>query len=234
MAGGYLGTEVQWGTFEREWRTALHSAGVKVFHATDFFSCREEFAQWEIGSPRHTKYAKRFAAIAEKHTATAIGRGVVPSAFAEIIDPLFRKYPPVKSGRFTSQTWCASTLLFAASRIALPRGERIAAIFEQESGIGLVVDYFNFLKRRHVSWTERFVSVGTGDKGEFVPLQGADLLAHESWRRAKEVLSPTGRAERKTFKRLVAGDRVDIKIATASDMRHTLPALERYLQDESD
>jgi hypothetical protein len=87
------------------------------------------------------------------------------------------------------------------------------------------------LKRQGVPWTEAFASVGTGDKS-FVPLQSADLLAHESWRHLKETISPTGRPMRKSLKRLLqrAGVKISVLAGDAYDDAF-LDQVKQYIRD---
>ena len=106
--------------------------------------------------------------------------------------------------------------------------EPIAVIFEEGPGVGEAIDYFNGLRRRSVSWIQRFESFATGPKS-LMPLQAADLIVHEARRRIEEQLKPTGGKERKSYLRLVQGDRVQINvwtreniIADVSHMRETL------------
>lgn len=56
-----------------------------------------------------------------------------------------------------------------------------------------------------------FAAVDVGDKS-FLPLQAADLLAHESWRHLKEAVRPTGRPMRKSMQRLLKNGGVQIHL----------------------
>ena len=45
LFGGCISSQEKWAAFEPKWRAALDAEGVKVFHATDFYSFKKEF-EW--------------------------------------------------------------------------------------------------------------------------------------------------------------------------------------------
>jgi hypothetical protein len=230
VAAGYLATEQQWEAFEQEWGLALRLARVSHVHATDFFNFQKQFKGWDGDLKKHAKFSKRFTAIAANQTAAGLALGVDLAAFHRILAPIFDKHPPSKSGRYTSLMFCAFNLLFEAAKLQRPPGERIAVLFEEEEGIGGVIDYYNYRRKKDEDWTRVFASVGVGAKKEFLPLQAADLLAHESWRRVCDYLQPTGRPKRKSFQRLLEQDYVDIRLTSEADIVRAAPNIERYLQ----
>src|SRR5882672_3584910 len=78
-AACFLGHESEWMNAIAAWCRALDDAGVKEFHATDFFNTKREFDddRWRYwdptrermipGGPEHTAFAERFTGIAVTH-----------------------------------------------------------------------------------------------------------------------------------------------------------------------
>jgi hypothetical protein len=229
VAAGYLGTQEQWTNFGKQWSNTLLAAKVKEFHATDFFSFRGEFAGWDQDMKKHIRFAKRFTAIAETHTAYGMARAIEVESFRKLIEPeLAGMLTP--HNRFTPLMFCLLTCLYGVAHVPRPRGELITVIIEGEPGIGEVIDYLNWLKAKDQEWLRAFSSLAPGDK-RLLPLQGADLLAHECWRYVNESLNPTGRPKpRKSLKRLLQGHRVRLQTASFESLKPTIPALREYLR----
>jgi hypothetical protein len=58
----------------------------------------------------------------------------------------------------------------------------------------------------------------TSPPESFEPVEIADWLAHEAWRRAKEVLSNTPRDIRKNFQRMLMGGKVELQLIRLADI----------------
>ncbi len=86
----------------------------------------------------------------------------------------------------------------------------IPAFFEDEQGAGRFVDFFEESRARQERWSYWFKSFATLPKAS-VSTQIADLLAHEVWRRVKEELAENPRPLRESFKRMIAGGRVEVR-----------------------
>jgi hypothetical protein len=229
VAAGYVGTDAKWDSFGVEWLRALREAKVKEFHATDFFSCHGEFEGWELGSKKHVRFAKRFTAIAESYGGVGVVCGLPVAAFREHLAPVFGTMR-TPHNRFTPKMLVTARLLSTVYRNLCGRGVQVAAIFEQEDGMGEVIDYFNFLKKHKEPWTDMFVSFATADKA-LHPLQGADLLAHEGWRHCNAVANKTGREVRKSFKRLLANNRLDVELIDPDFLREAIPHISAWVAE---
>ena len=180
-----------------------------AFHATDFYGSWGEFAGWD--ATKQSKFAKRFTAIAEKQTLVGMATGVEVAPFRSHLGPILGDLKSVPRRRFTPLMLCAINVLSQVSALCGNHRHAVAALFEAEEGMGETIEYFNYLKRKGVPWTQVFASVGVGDKS-FLPLQAADLLAHESWRHLKEAVRPTGRPMRKSMQRLLKNGGVQIHL----------------------
>ena len=72
------------------------------------------------------------------------------------------------------------------------------------------MDSFDESRVRKERWAYWFGPFKTAGKAE-VPLQMADLLAHETWSRAKEAQSPNPRAIRKSFERVLVNGHIEMR-----------------------
>jgi hypothetical protein len=229
---GWLATEAEWDAFHDDWELALREAGSSEFHATDFFPCRGPFAGWNAASKRHRQFARRFSAIAESHASYGIGYGMrVSEKYQALVAPRLQRIPNLH-GKMTPLMHLVVSVLARLSRLALSDGERVAVVFEREPGMGEVAEFFNWMKRRSKDpWTDRYVSFTTAGK-ELLPLQAADLLAHECWRAVREAHLPTGRPARKTMQRLTRSDRVTLATTLEEKYEEMAASFSEALQKE--
>ncbi len=232
--GGYLAAPRQWHRFEAEWDSALKEARVTAFHATDFFNSRGEFEGWGNDPKKHRRFAKRFTAIAEKQTEVGVGRGVEEIAFEETVAAELSARCWTPHNRFTALMFCARMCIewIAADYVEphLPN-EQVTVFLEAGPGVGEVIDYLTGLRDKGVLWLQRFTSFATGDK-TLLPLQGADLVVHETGRRVQEVLEPSGRPVRKSLLRLTKTERLEIRTWTRNRLIESMPSLIKMADQE--
>ncbi len=229
--GGYVAHISQWDKFEAEWRPRLKQAGVKVFHASDFYNARGEFQGWDY--LKQVKFAKLFTAIAEKQTEIAIAHAMDLAAFNEFLAPILAARYWTPHGKVTPLMWCARTMLSAlVNRHSqfVPPTQPLQIIFETGDGVGEAIDYFRGLKMRGAPWAQHIVSFADGDK-QLLPLQAADLIVHEAVRSGIETIHPSGRPKRKSMIRLVEGERVEVRILTRQNAMDAVPAISDGIQD---
>lgn len=233
--GGFLAFDREWKQFAGEWQSALDEAEMDEFHATDFFSRRGKhnkkggrYEDWP--DAKHKRFARRFAAIAEKHTKLGVGRGIDMSAYYDLVysEPIFRGGTP--HNRFTPIMLCSQMCLeHEAKRIQQCRpGEQVAVVFEQGDGVGEMIEWCRWLQR-HTSWAQTYCSFTPDDKSS-LPLQAADLLAHETWRHIKEHVTPTGRPLRKSLERLLKGKRISMRAGTRNQFVRGIEQITRFTQ----
>lgn len=228
VAAGYLGTVDQWSAFESRWQPILDDAGVDYFHATDFFNVREEFEGWELNSPRHTEFAKRFCAAVTPEL-LPVAHGLELEPFHRLVAPLMEGMPDSPHRRYTPTMHCYMNLV-RKLRFADPTSNESVAVFlEQEDGLGEFIDYFILHKERGTIWTRQIATIVPVGK-KCLPVQAADLLSHEAWRLAKEQRTPTGRPLRKSFLSLVEDSAAFMLWDTEEKMREDLPSIREYTQ----
>ena len=219
----YLGHDFEWTAAEATWRRHLKAAGVSAFHATDFYSANGEFSgpDWTIerdgrripGGSKHTEFAQKFTAVADDAGLLGTAYGMHVEPFMRIVVPAIR----LERRRCTAahpRLWVVFKSLarvddFLARTEYRERG-KIPVVFENEQGAGRFKDFFAESLERNEHWAYWFRSFDTEGK-ESVRLQIADLLAHEGWRRAKEILADKPRDLRKSFRRMMMRERVELQ-----------------------
>lgn len=229
VAGCYIAHEKKWKIFDRKWRDALEAAKVTEFHATDFYNFRRQFKGWDKDLDRHIRFAKRFTRIAATRTLVGFSHGVEVEPFNRLIAPILKGLKSSPHDRFTPLMLCSTQLLHYVGKTWQRHFGPIAVLFEEEEGIGEMIEYFNYIKRNtKPKWIEPFVTIGTGPKS-ILGLQAADLLAHESWRRIKEHLQPTGRQLRKSFKCLLNDGKIAVRLTSETELTAMVPTIQRYM-----
>lgn len=234
---GFIANEARWAKFEAAWKQALIEAKVSQFHSTDFYACKGEFEGWERGSPKHRRFSKRFCSIAEKHVYAGFAHGIEVDAFRRLLAPRLKGLKSTPNQRFTSLMLCCSYVLQDASQTLAPVGGgalRIAALFEYEDGLGQAIGYYQNLKKIGIPWTQAYASVGIGDKS-FLPLQGADLLAHLSFRHLRRLIEHRGTGAlpplAPPLRRLCQNQKMKIQLLREKHITPILPQLEQYLAE---
>jgi len=224
-AGCYLGTEDQWMKAIAAWSKALDDAGVKEFHATDFYNARNEFDhdKWRherpgrgmvVGGDLHNEFAERFTSIPVTAGLIGFAYSLDVPAFNEILAPeLAKAHRKHRQGHPRTQaimSSLASIQDFFEQKTRYREDGRIQVIFELEHGAGKFVDFFDESRERKERWTFFFKSFTTASKS-FFPLQMADLLAHETWRRTKQVLADPTTPLRKSFERMLGDGTISLR-----------------------
>lgn len=212
-AACYLGREEHWQAAVAAWVALLKETGVQYFRASEFYACRGQFKDWTQNDDRHIEFAKRFTAVATDAGLIGFAWAMDQQAHNSILAPVFAK----ERRRYKSSSPRVQVVMNALSAVGTflenanhPELFSVQVGFEDEQGAGAFVDFFNESQRRRESWCRWFHSFTTIPK-EFEPAQIADLLAHEAWRRGKEVLSENPREIRKSFARMLADQHVELR-----------------------
>lgn len=225
-SGAYLGQQDQWMNAIAKWCAALDDAGVKTFHATAFFSARGEFDddRWRYNHPEkgmipggelHNTFAERFTSIPMSCGLLGFSYSIYLEPFTEILAPLLAKAERKHRQGHPRTQAIMSSLASAGKWLTETAGYRergsIQVIYEHENGAGKFVDFFNESLARQERWTYCFKSFTTEGKW-LVPLQMADLLAHESWRRTKQVRDNPSAKLRKSFERMIGDGKISLQL----------------------
>ena len=185
VLGGLLGTEDQWLAFEAAWSKLLAEplpgkAALKMFHLAPCRAADGEFADYNQAERDRVTYLFRkmildvgLVTIASALNLTAWNELVTGDIAEELGDPI--AYCFVK---------CVDQVLNTI-RFRKP-GQRVAIVFDQ----GTRSDLEQWLKF-YVSQSERYPEIAGlafGRVSEILPLQGADMIATETYQFSQEWL----------------------------------------------
>lgn len=204
----------------------MKDAGVSEFHATDFFSTRREFDndKWRHEDPKrgmipggdlHDTFAERFTSIPVNAGLVGFAYSIDVKSFREILAPLLakakRKHRQGHPRTQAIMSSLASTGKWLTETVGYRVKGNIQVIFEDEHGAGKFKSFFDESRERNERWTYCFQSFNTEGKW-LVPLQMADLLAHESWRRTKQVKGDPSAKPRKSFERMLGDGKISLQL----------------------
>jgi hypothetical protein len=236
MAGScFVASEAGWQKFDGQWNRVLADLGADQFHATDFFGFHREFKRWnenELARARHQRLAVRFAAVAGDMTEYGLSFAFDVPAFNRELAPTLQAFKTLKN-RFHPHMFVVTNLLAKAATMPRPRGEKIAAVFENEKGVGEAMEWFGWLQRKkHEPWTEAYQSFGTAGK-EILGIQGADLAAHLSFYAAGDILGGHSNKGRKAavLARILARARFTFVLGNEPQFKRVTPLFARFLKE---
>jgi hypothetical protein len=234
VAGAYVAGQPTWRRFGVAWRDVLRDAGARVFHATDFFQCRGEFAHITLNSPEHLELAKRFVGVARRHTAAGFAFGLHQRAYDELIAPELARVG-TSHAHVTIEGYAILTCLMLGAQFGLPRdsGRTAAVILEDGPGMGATIELLNHIKALGEEWTTPYLSFTTMAKSQY-PLQSADLLAYEGWKKITDVFEGAGRDTRKSLTALIEKLTVNVSYAGEDELTRFKPYLRRFLRNHPD
>jgi hypothetical protein len=162
--GGGLSTFENWQRIEREWRAALDSEGISVFHMTDFEASRREFAGWDIAKRRQLLMKLLDIVVADKMHVIGISTRVPDetSAFRAAYE---RAAVQAINGACTSNHLLYSDV------------SRVNLVFARTKDFGMarIGAHCNQIRGAY----PQLGACDIDDPRNCIPLQVADLLAYE-------------------------------------------------------
>ncbi len=213
-AACYLGREPTLQVANARWQAILAEFGPGAeFHATDFF------AGWGLGkgltNTQRIDIGQRFAAIPADEGLVGFSFVVDNLSFGQRLAPVIAE----EKRRYSSEdlrVFCSMRCLGLVAQFlheaydSNPPAEMkqsIQIILEEEHGFGRYQNFFGESQARTEQWTWWFSGITPGKK-KVLPLQMADLLAHQSAYRVADLTKNPKAPHRPVFGRLVQGDHV--------------------------
>jgi hypothetical protein len=176
---GYISRPRHWQAWTKDWnvhkrRVPLGHRPINVFHSTDCANYRKEFAGWT--KDERDPYVAQLLPVMPSHELA----GVVIGVNLHDLGRSMKGHPELLEMFGTPYTacfqWAVSTIVDIATERG--KGERMAFIHEINDYQGEATKAFKyvreFLNPRNISMT-----LGFGTKGDYPPLQAADVLAYE-------------------------------------------------------
>ena len=171
---GYLSTEASWAAFEPEWNAALAELGLEMLHMRELWSKTGAYAKWNAAEKEVV--LSRFIEITHKHSVFQFGR-VVPHALISAASPGEHREVAYAAAALGCIEAVARHLQAIGSsahvKYVLDRGDRWGLLdgIDDEIGDRLLINGFQPL-----------------NKSKFLPLQAADLLAHQLREHSRRLL----------------------------------------------
>ena len=202
-----------WKKFSLAWNRILRRHKIDVMHMRDYEHCLRQFKGWS--KPQKEAFAAQLAGILKPHFKMGQCHSMSSEVWRKQVSPEmvtnFRK----KRGPyvFLLQS-CLEELADYAK--TLPKGERIACIFDENSLVagakplclGAAVEHYSALKEAR-GW-DFFAGATFESKKEFVPLQAADMLAYEGYKDMVNLFDGKPRDRRKLLSNLMGSGRVQL------------------------
>lgn len=234
VAACYIGTDTSWVAADTRWKRMLDFAKVDHFHATDFFATppRGAFRGWDPESPRYLRVETMATEAAVSEGLIGFARAVDAAGFPNLRAELDKSKGKqrVQSLRLFTTLLCFEEIALYIRQYQLPRYERIAVRFEREKGAGEIPAFFKWAKKRRAGWAEGVIDVTLGDKSER-PLQIADLLAHQSWNRVRDVIRHgKSHPPRRAFQRMLNGETIKVDYSTEADCIGSLGMIREFFK----
>jgi hypothetical protein len=195
VLGGLIGTILQWETFESEWQGTLAKPLPEVgksplhnFHLRPCILGYDDFSEYKEVERELT--ARHFRDVIHNANLISTASVVDGRAWSELV------VGPYRDVLGSAISFCFLHCLDRARAFALnhPEGEKIAVMIDRGiecDRLHLIIDAF----RNYSDIEEKFCSITFGKVNDHFPLQGADIIATESYWYAEKWLQSGGSAE---------------------------------------
>ena len=172
--GGWYSTFDRWIELESAWKRALREEGVTAFHATDVDGGHGEYAGWS--KQRANQFMARLTVMVSSYAQFAVGCGILRAEYQRLTPDWFQKDFRDPLHYCVYGTMAVLIRQYQLGNIKMPQSPARTMIEQKPGYEGMMTDIYYRYQRNvapellgHLSW---------GDKND-IPLQAADLIAHE-------------------------------------------------------
>jgi uncharacterized protein DUF3800 len=182
----YMGRPTAWRDWTSKWARVLRP--IKVYHAVDAQHLKGEFEGWtsaEVG-----ELVAKLLPI----TANAAIGAVAASIDLRVFEKAISGRDDLKELFGNPYIACLQNVMHVLMAIVANAGtgERIAFIHENNGYHQEAYDCFDWVKK-NCNYGGNVVSLSFGAKGDYPPLQAADILAYETNKRVRDISRPARR-----------------------------------------
>lgn len=181
---GFVSTPVKWVRFTRDWVDVLQRRDVDAFHMAPFFAAKGDFRQWS--NERRAEIVPELVRVMGEHIELAVGCGVRVADFYESLSDDFRQ--EVRSPEALCLSRCLNLI-----HSQTPGTERIAVTLDQDTPEREHNALHIHHRMRNAFGDDRFTSVQFSNHRTVMPLQAADILAHQAFQHLRDELPAQGR-----------------------------------------
>lgn len=204
-----------WKRFSVTWNRILKRHKIDVMHMKEYEHCVNQFKGWD--KPKKEAFASQLAGVLKPHIGLAHCHSMSTEVWRTKIAPeMGSNFRKTRGPYIFLLQSCLEDLAEYGSAL-LPKGERIACIFDQNrlvagakpDCLGAAVDHYNDLKESR-GWGDIFASITFENKKDFVPLQAADMLAYEAFKDMVNISKGCPRQRRKLLQNLMQSERIHL------------------------
>lgn len=181
---GFVSTPVKWVRFIRDWVDVLRRFEVDAFHMAPFFAAKGEFSQWS--NDRRAEIVSALVRVMGDHIELAVGCGVRVADYNESLSDEFRQ--EVRSPEALCLSRCLNLI-----HSQTPGSERIAVTLDQDTPEREHNALHIHHRMRNAFGDDRFTSVQFSNHRTVMPLQAADILAHQAFQHLRDELPAHGK-----------------------------------------
>lgn len=235
VVGGLLGTEAQWLPFEKAWKAVLAApvegrALLRRFHMTACEAGEDEFVGWSRAE--RDLVICRFRDVILEHQVARYAMAVARADWDRLIVGQIREMIG------DAERYCVSSCILHALdwTQAFTEEREVALIFDDRNKENIATErifkiYNDVINAQ--SDSVRPTSITFTNSQKMVPLQGADMIAWETYNHAKEILiSGLDAPLRPHFSRLDEAGRLTGQIARPEDIAKIAEETEASLRSE--
>jgi hypothetical protein len=195
VVGGWVVSVDEWSKFERHWKLLLKKEGLTAFHYADFDNSRREFEGW--GKTRKEQVIQSIFKIIDSRDLRGFSGAIHMPEYKGVVSGSGTRLEDRPSPYLICQQYC---LEMVSKKIA----EDVHYVFDRQDEFDKpAIDNFWSTKNDFPEWGKHMAGIAFESKEQFVPLQYADLLAYETFKRLNNKLFRPDLPTRKSMLALV-------------------------------
>jgi len=209
-----------WKKFSIAWNRILRRYKIDVMHMKEYEHRIEQFKGWDL----HKKevFAAQLAGVLKLKIELAQSHCMSTEIWDKSIAPEMGSNFRKTRGPYIFLLQSCLESLVEYGQTSLPKGERIACIFDENklmSGkkplfLGAAGEHYAGLKRAR-GWDNILGGITFESKRDFVPLQAADMLAYEGYKDMVNIVEGSPRPRRKLLTNLMQSKRIELAVIDA-------------------
>ena len=205
----------KWKKFTIAWNRILRRYKIDVMHMKEYEHLIKQFAGWDL--PKKESFAAQLAGVLKPKFELAQGHSMSTEIWDQKVAPEMGSHFRKTRGPYVFLLQSCLESLVEYGETSLPKGERIACIFDENrlvagkkpECLGAAVEHYTALKKAR-GWDHVLAGITFENKRDFVPLQAADMLAYEAYKDMVNRLDGSTRPRRKLLSNLMQSNRIDL------------------------
>lgn len=207
---GVIGRSERWQKFSKEWARELNRAGVPYLHMAEFVAAKGIFYRWSI--ERRGKLIHPLVHVLATAAKAVVGCGVRVADYDAALSDALKQHVG------GPEIVCFAQCLLRALAI-VPATDRVSVFVDQDSGRrqARLLNAYNRIRESAPGVKKRLAGIVFADKREQLPLQAADLLAHQAFQHLRDDL-PSKNMIREVFRAVLLHVKHDFRTYEFPDL----------------